>query len=61
MNKEQETPMFYLGNQQWEKTQKNLSLIMYDLFKYKYNHKMRHPLKDLFKYSSLMNDEINQC
>ena len=56
MNKEQETPMFYLGNPQGEKTQKNLSLIMHDLFKYKYNHKMSNPLKDLFKSYSLMND-----
>ena len=30
MNKEQETTMFYLGNPQGEKTQKNLSLIMHD-------------------------------
>ena len=45
-NKEQDTTMFYLGNPQGEKTQKNLSLIMHDLLKYKYHHKMRHPLKD---------------
>ncbi len=31
--------MFYLGNPQGEKTQKNISLIMHDLLKYKY-HKM---------------------
>ena len=61
MNKEQETPIFYLGNPQGEKTQNNLFLIMHDLLKNKYNNKMRHPLKDLFKYSSLMNDQINPC
>ena len=30
MNKEQERTMFYLGNPQGEKTQKNISLIMHD-------------------------------
>ena len=50
MNKEQKTPIFYLGNPQGEKTQKNISLIMHDLLKYKYNHKMRHPLKDLLLF-----------
>ena len=47
----------YLGNPQGEKTQKNISLIMHDLLKYKFQSKIQVTLRS----SSLMNEQTIQC